>query len=385
MKIVKLKDVAIITTGKTPSKADDHYYSGGTIPFVKPPNLIDSKEVIVTEEYLTEDGIKKANIIPKHSIMVSCIGSLGKIGIAGTNLVTNQQINSLTFNSELVDYKYGYYFSLTLASKLKQIANSAVVPIVNKTTFSNLDFILVSLGKQKKIAKILDEADALRQKRKQTIELLDNYLKSVFLDIFGNPVVNTKGWDKETLKFFGEIITGNTPPRNNDNNYSSNFIEWIKTDNIVEGKIYLTKASEYLSESGLNRARFVNPGAVLMACIAGSIASIGRVAITDRKVSFNQQINAIQPNKKVNSLFLYWLFRISRSYVQSHATKGMKRILTKGEFEKITMILPPIKLQIEFAKVVLNAENLKQKMLLQSQELDIQFQALMQKYFSLNS
>ena len=121
-----------------------------------------------------------------------------------------------------------------------------------------------------------------------------------------------------------------------------------------------------------------------MACIAGSVASIGRVAVADRKVSFNQQINAIQPNEKINSLFLYWLLRNSRAYIQGQATRGMKRILTKGEFEKIKMIIPPIDLQNKFAKIVQDTETLKQNMLKQSNELDNQFNALMQKHFNSN-
>jgi len=199
--------------------------------------------------------------------------------------------------------------------------------------------------------------------------------------MFGDPVKNPKGWKKQALKLFGQIITGNTPPRNDTKNYSSDFIEWIKTDNIVADKIYLTSATEHLSEAGLNRARFVMPGAVLVACIAGSIESIGRNAITNRKVSFNQQINAIQPNAQTNTFFLYWLLKISKQYIQIHSTKGMKRILTKGSFEKIIMIAPPRDVQDKFAKVFKKTDTLKQSMLAQSAELETQFQALMQKAF----
>jgi type I restriction enzyme S subunit len=199
--------------------------------------------------------------------------------------------------------------------------------------------------------------------------------------MFGDLINNPKGWDKKPLSYFGRIVTGNTPPRNDNNNYSSNYIEWIKTDNIVDGKIFVTVATEYLSENGLNKARFVMPGAVLVACIAGSAESIGRVAMTDRKVSFNQQINAIQPNDKINPLFLYWLLKISKKYILNHATKGMKKILTKGAFEKIIMIFPPIHIQKEFAEKAEKTEDIRHKMLCQFDEFETQFQALMQKAF----
>lgn len=241
-----------------------------------------------------------------------------------------------------------------------------------------------SIDEQLKIVSYLDQADTLRQKRKQAIDLLDEYLKSTFLEMFGDPVTNSKNWAKKTLHDFGGVITGNTPSRAEKNNYSDNYIEWIKTDNIVEGKMYITPANEYLSEKGLKKARFVTSGAVLMACIAGSVESIGRVALADRKVSFNQQINAIQPNEKVNSIYLYWLFRITKSYIQEQATRGMKKILTKGEFEKIEMILPPKELQDKFEQIAFDVDNLKQKMNVQSDEMDNQFKALMQKHFNSN-
>ena len=252
---------------------------------------------------------------------------------------------------------------------------------ISKSYINDINIPELSLKDQKRIVKILDEANLLYQNRKQAIELLDEYLRSIFLEMFGDPIKNPKQWDKKPLSFFGKIITGNTPPRNDSNNYSLKHIEWIKTDNIVEGKRLITKASEYLSKSGLDRARFVTPGAVLVACIAGSTESIGRVAMTDRKVSFNQQINAIQPNDNINPLFLYWLIKISKKYILNHATKGMKKILTKGSFEKIIMFVPPAKLQNKFALNVEKTELIKNKMLKQSEEIESQFKTLMQKAF----
>ena len=260
----------------------------------------------------------------------------------------------------------------------------------NKTTgiinlklekYLNSEIPLPPLDDQIRIAAVLTRAEKLIAKRKESIKALDEFLKSTFLEMFGDPVRNEKGWVKKELKFFGQIITGNTPPRNDDDNYSSNFIEWIKTDNIVANRIYLTAATEYLSEKGLAKARFVTSGALLVACIAGSVESIGRAAIANRQVSFNQQINAIQPNEKANSLFLYWLFKTSKLFIQSNATKGMKKILTKGDFERITMILPPIPLQAQFAAIVEKVESMKSRYVQSLTELENLYGSLSQRAF----
>jgi type I restriction enzyme, S subunit len=252
---------------------------------------------------------------------------------------------------------------------------------LTKTALENILVPVPSLSDQLHIANLLSKAENLITQRKQSIALLDEFLKSTFLEMFGDASTNKMKWDKVELRKFGKIITGNTPPRNNDDNYSSDFIEWIKTDNISSDKTYITKAVEYLSESGLKGARTVENGALLIACIAGSIESVGRAAIANRTVSFNQQINAIQPNKDIEPLFLYWLFKISKKYVQNHATKGMKKILTKGEFEKILMIKPPLSLQTQFAQIVEKTETLKAHYQSSLQELENLYGSLSQRAF----
>lgn len=129
----------------------------------------------------------------------------------------------------------------------------------------------------------------------------------------------------------GEVKTGNTPSRSNDNFYNEKFIEWIKTDNIRNEQMNPTTAAEYLSRDGAECGRIVSKGSILVACIAGSLSSIGKCCITTKNVAFNQQINAITPyGDFCNSIYLYELIRNSYKYIQQNATTGMKHILSKS-------------------------------------------------------
>lgn len=314
------------------------------------------------------------------TLLIGCRGTCGSLHITEPFSYTSGNAMALdNLNHNLVIEKYLFYFFKMRG--FKDVITGSSQPQITREGLQKIKIPLPSLEEQKRIVKILDQASILIQKRKQAIELLDEYLKSVFLEMFGDPIKNNKSWDKTMIKNFGDIITGNTPPRNNPNNFTPKFIEWVKTDNIVQDKIYLTQATEYLSEEGLLKSRSVEIGGILVACIAGSIESIGRVALTNRKVAFNQQINAIQPNSQIDPLFLYWLIKMSKKYIQDHATKGMKRILTKGEFEKIQMIIPPLDLQNEFSLIAEKVEKVKQKMITQLEELENNFQSLMQKAF----
>jgi len=257
----------------------------------------------------------------------------------------------------------------------------SIQPAITNEGLSKIQIPFPPLDDQIRIVAVLSRAEQLIAKRKESIALLDEFLRSTFLEMFGDPVRNEKGWEKKPLKEFGEIVTGSTPPRNDSRNYSSSYIEWIKTDNIIDEKLIVTTANEYLSEIGLQKARNVAAGAILVACIAGSINSIGRSALTDRKISLNQQINAIQPYKNVNSIFLCWLFKMSRSFVQSQASKGMKKILTKGVFEKIEMILPKTSIQEQFAMIVEKVETIKAKYKQSLDELEKLYGSLSQRAF----
>ncbi len=89
-----------------------------------------------------------------------------------------------------------------------------------------------------------------------------------------------------------------------------------------------------------------------MVCIAGSIASIGRVCIVDRTVAFNQQINAVITGGKYNIIFLYVLLQISKDYLIEDINMALKGILSKSKLEKKEFIIPPIELQNQFADFV---------------------------------
>lgn len=238
---------------------------------------------------------------------------------------------------------------------------------------------LPSLETQKKTAQILDDAFALRNKTEQLIKEYETLAKSIFLEIFGDPIHNSKMWKKECLKKLGKTITGNTPSREIDKFYGD-FIEWIKTDNINTPHMYLTKAEESLSELGLIKGRSVDVGAILVTCIAGSRRVIGNVAIADRKVSFNQQINAFIPNNAI-SLFWYYQFILAQKYVQNNSTNGMKGIITKGKFEKMEFINPDIKFQIEFAEKIALIEQQKELAKQELKESEDLFNCLLQKAF----
>ncbi|WP_419547587.1 restriction endonuclease subunit S [Microcystis sp.] len=272
-----------------------------------------------------------------------------------------------------IDPKFAYYFLNTL--NLPDVGYSRHFRFLKRTFFP-----LPPLEEQRRIAAILDKADGVRRKRKEAIRLTEELLKSTFLEMFGDPVTNPKGWEIAKLGDFGKILTGNTPPRSVSENYGDE-IEWIKSDNITTPEHFLTEAEEKLSAKGKKIARTVPNGSVLVTCIAGSRSSIGRAALTDREVAFNQQINAVVPNSDVDPYFLYGQLFVAQHLVQAQSTDSMKGMVNKSKFSSIEFIKPPSQKQQKFGKWFLGFHRYYMNLISGEEQSENLFNSLLQRAF----
>ena len=149
-----LQDVAEVITGNTPPTSNLENY-GGSIPFFKPPQLNDIP-ICEAPETLSEKGLAKARLLPPKSVLVSCIGILGKTAITKTFSATNQQINAVVFES-LLQPEYGFYYTQTLGPWLKEHSSATTVAIISKGKFSVVPFPLPPAPEQTRIVEKLEE------------------------------------------------------------------------------------------------------------------------------------------------------------------------------------------------------------------------------------
>lgn len=205
---------------------------------------------------------------------------------------------------------------------------------INYKNLSKLEIPFPPLGEQKRIAEILDKINSSIESTTNELYILNNLARFSFIKNCGNP--NTFSGQIE-LKKIATIATGNTPPRK-EKGYYGNHIEWIKSDNL--GGTFPSPASESLSQEGMKKGRIADPGSLLMTCIAGSIKSIGKISIVNRKVAFNQQINSIKPHNSDDLHFLYLLFQIAPELVQRRSTGGLKGIVKKSSLESCKIPWP---------------------------------------------
>lgn len=153
-KWVTLADVGKVITGNTPPTADAENY-GDAIPFVKPTELVD-RGIRSAPSGLAPQAMGKARVVPAGAVLVSCIGNLGKTGIAKVPVAFNQQINAVVFNESVVP-EFGFYYAQTLKPWLYGESSATTIPIVNKGKFQQARFPLAPLNEQREIVAELEK------------------------------------------------------------------------------------------------------------------------------------------------------------------------------------------------------------------------------------
>lgn len=376
----KLGEICDITIGRTPSRNNMGYWGIGynwvSISDMK------SKFIETTKEQITARAVDECGcrLIPANTLLLSFKLSIGKLSFTTKPIFTNEAIAALSIIDETILHKDYLYYALQIVNLLKDTDKAVKGATLNKKKLDIIPIPLPSLLVQKRIAAVLDKADRLRRLRKAAIEKLDQLTQSVFLDMFGDPVTNPKGWEVKKLKNLGDIITGNTPSRKIPG-YYGDYIEWIKSDNINTNSNYLTKAAEYLSKDGKKVGRIAPQNSILVTCIAGSKSCIGNAAIANRAVAFNQQINAIVPSPRVNLYFLYMHFITGKKLIQDASTGGMKGLVSKSRFENIVFICPPLTEQNRFENIFKTNETIKANMEISLNKINDNFNSLLQRAF----
>ena len=299
----------------------------------------------------------KVNFYHQEQPYVAVVKDGAGIGRTTLNPAKSSVIGTMQYLIPKKNVLPEYLFYVVSYMHLEKYYTGATIPHIYFKDYKNEEFNLDNIEKQLEIIDVLGRCKKVIEARKQELVELDSLTKARFVEMFGDPRSNPFGFEKKRLKDTCKVITGNTPSRAIEE-YYGDYIEWIKTDNIVSGILNPTQATESLSEKGMNVGRTVEKDSILMACIAGSIASIGRVCITDRTVAFNQQINAVVP-EQYNILFLYVLFQMSKDYLVEDINMALKGILSKSKLEEKEFIIPPMDLQEQFSDFVKQVDKSK--------------------------
>lgn len=378
-----------MTTGKTPSKKVDAYF-GGDIPFISPAELSEAPFVLPSKQTLTESGAAQIKLVPENSILVCCIGSLGKLAIANRELGTNQQINSVTFDESKVFPKFGYYALSRLKPVLESMAPATTVAIVNKSKFEELEIPLPPLDEQKCIAAILDKADTIRRKRQQAIQLADDFLRSVFLDMFGDPVTNPKGWKVKPIKYGLKEVKAGWSAKGESYPCKKGELGVLKISAVTSG-FFKPSENKFVNKSLAEGKNLVFPskGDLLFsrANTRELVAATCIVTESERDVFLPDKLWKITPDcSLLLPEFLHFMIQQPRFKnlltSQATGTSGSMLNISKDKFENSIGIYPPIDMQEKFKSVFWKVNSLLNAVKTSNSKLNDNFNSLSQKAFA---
>ena len=275
---VEISKLGQIVTGKTPStKNIDNF--GGEVPFIKPGDLNEGGVIHKTMDTLTEKGLKLISSLPKNSIVVTCIGNLGKVGITKTVSATNQQINSV-IPHEAVFPKYLYYQVSMLKPWLERESSATTVAIINKSKFSKAPITLAPLAEQKRIVEKLDQVlaqvDTIKARLDGIPAILKRFRQSVLTAAVSGKLTEEWRWgvkaDYKNLKV--EDIAGKQRYSLGIGPFGSN----LKVDDYelqghplvfvreIRSKVFKSDKTKFVSDSKFEelKAHRVKPGDILI-------------------------------------------------------------------------------------------------------------------------
>lgn len=339
--IARLGDVCEIQSGGTPARSNLSYWEGGTIPWVKISD-IKGEYLQITEEFITEEGLQNssAKIFPKGTILYTIFATLGETCILDIDAATNQAIAGITIKSDNVYREYLYYYLVSLKSAVNRLGRGVAQNNINMGILRNLPIPLPPLDEQRKIAAVLDKVSDLIAKRRQQLDKLDKLVKSRFIELFGDPILNQYGWSKVPLEENATLLNGRA----------------YKQDELLDsGKYPVLRVGNFFSNRGwyysdleLDEDKYCENGDLLYAWSA----SFGPQIWNGDKVIYHYHIWKVLVGSAYNKQFLCKLLEYATESLMGD-THGIAMMhLTKSGMEKTEFIVPPIDLQEQFAAFV---------------------------------
>jgi len=387
-KMGRLADIGEVVTGTTPTKTRPDYYDG-EVPFVTPRELDAAKPIRCAQTTLTHLGASKAKLLPAGSVLVSCIGSLGKVGFADVELATNQQINAVVPDTGRVDPRYLYQYCRTLRPVLEHVAPSTTLKIVKKSLFQELPIPLPPLPEQRRIAAILDKADAVRRKRQQTIDLADQFLRSAFLDLFGDPVTNPKRWP---VKKLGDCLAEKPRIGTIAKAEDDGVLRVVRVGDL--GQMWLPSSLHTrISLDRLNIERFrIEPGDFLLARAIGSEEHLGKASIVSERcgdregvVVFDSHVMRLRFEESAIRCEFFWQWLKTPGgralFMRNAGRTAVQFNINATQIARISIAVPPESLQHQFVQITRNVREMALAVGIASAESGALFDSLVQRAF----
>ena len=375
----KICEFTEVITGGTPSTIKKEYWENGNISWLPSGDLKD-KPIKSAHIFITNEGLKNssAQIMPKKSVLIALTGATtGQTAILEIEASANQSVTGILPSKEHIP-KFLFYYLRTIRNKILNQTYGGAQPHISQGFVKNVKIPLPPLPIQKQIVAILEKAEELKQRREKAAKLTKECLQSVFYEMFLK-----KKFEEVEL---GEVSEVTSSKRIYQSEYISKGIPFYRSKEVIE----LSKGKEISIELFISDKKYIElkqkfgtpkKGDILIT----AVGTIGETYIIPNNKEFyfkDGNLLWIRYIKNIDPIYLnYFLFDHFKNNKNDLSSGSAYNALTIIKLKKLKIPLPPLPLQQRFANIVEKVEKLKEKQKQSKEEINLMFDALMQKAF----
>ena len=375
-------------------KPDDLHneLNGDSVILLRANNIDDGKINFDDVVYVDKSKVSDEQYLRKGDILIcASSGSKNLVGKAASvdfdrECTFGAFCKAVRPNEDVVDYLGVYFQSPVYRRKISEVAIGANINNIRNEHIDELEVPLFSRDEQQEIVKKIQLVLDIISKRKDEISSLDDLIRARFVEMFGDPVHNTKGWNTDTCKNLTSKIGSGATPKGGRESYGTEGISLIRSMNVYN-KRFEYKDLAYITDEQADKLSNVTieENDVLLNITGASVARCCVVPKDLIPARVNQHVAIVRCKDRLLPEFLCNMFT-ENSYQRllwSIATSGgaTREAITKQQIEDLVLIVPPIELQEQFAAFVHQVDKSKVAVQKALDETQILFDSLMQKYF----
>ena len=378
--MAKLGDICIIQSGGTPSRGNKEYWENGTIPWVKISDF-SGKYLDHTSEKITQAGLdgSSAKIFTKGTILYTIFATLGETCILDIDATTNQAIAGLKLNDDSVLLDYLYYYLLSKKEYVNEIGRGVAQNNINMKILREMEIAIPPKEEQNRITDVLNKVYELIALRKEQLEKLDRLVKSRFIELFGDPVCNPKGWKTDKTENHIDLPSGFPF---DSSQYTENGINICGGLIIMPQRIEWKDSKHWSSVEGYEEYT-LKENDIVIALDRPWISEGFKIAMVDAEhlpallIQRTARIRAIG----INQLYLMYCFLLGGFDKHCNVTGSLVPHISAKDIRSFAIMLPPLELQEQFAAFVEQTDKSKLAIQQSLDKLELLKKSLMQEYF----
>lgn len=375
--VKKLGEVCEVIGGSTP-KTNNPLFWGGKYYWITPAELDGRKWISTTERTITEEGVNSAHLqlLPIGTVLLSSRAPIGKVAITANPMYCNQGFKNLICKDGICN-EFIYWFLIYNTEYLKSLGTGATFKEISKKVVEQVNVPIPPLPEQSRIVEELDQLSNIIEKKRQQLSELDNLAQSIFYDMFGDPVVNEKGWEVKKLK---DIAVSQIGLTYKPENVSSEGTIVLRSSNIQDCNLDFSDIVRV--NCNIKEKQYVQDGDILMCSRNGSFRLVGKVAMIKdlrERMSYGAFMTVIRSPYR-DYLFAFFKSPAFRVQLSTAKTATINQITVKM-LDEIVLPLPPLPLQQLFAQKIEAIE--KEKALIKQSIAEVEelFDSRMEDYF----